>query len=58
MILVVTSPPTKSKSEVLIIGMPYVDHIIDARECEEAVSVGEKLASALGGVYGLLGGKR
>jgi hypothetical protein len=58
LILVVTSPPTKSKSEVLIIGMPYVDHIIDARECEEAVSVGEKLASALGGVYGLLGGKR
>jgi TIR domain-containing protein len=58
LILLVTSPPTKSKSEVLIIGMPYVDHIIDATECEDAVSVGEKLASALGGVYGLLGGKR
>jgi hypothetical protein len=58
LILLMTSPPTKSKSEVLIIGMPYVDHIIDATECEDAVSVGGKLASALGGDDGLLGGKR
>jgi hypothetical protein len=55
LILLLTSPSTKAKAEFLDIGMPYVDHIIDARECDET-SVGGKLASALKG-YEFSGGK-
>jgi TIR domain len=56
LILLLTSPSTKAKAEFLDIGMPYVDHIIDATECDET-SVGGKLASAFK-EYELLGGKR
>jgi hypothetical protein len=56
LILLLTSPSTKSKTDVLDLPMPYVDHIVDARKCDDARSVGEELASALGDDYGLLGG--
>jgi hypothetical protein len=50
LILLLTSPSTRPKEHVLVLQMPYVDHIVDARRCnEEARQVGEMLASALGG---------
>jgi hypothetical protein len=48
LILLVNSPPTAPKAELLAVGMPYVDHIVDARQCEDAAAIGEKLLSALG----------
>jgi hypothetical protein len=56
LILLLTSPATKAKADVLDLQMPYVDHIVDARQCDDAAAVGKKLASALGRSYGLLGG--
>jgi TIR domain len=47
LILLLTSPSTKAKAEALDLEIPYVDHIVDARECDHAL-IGEKLVSALG----------
>jgi hypothetical protein len=48
LILLLTSPSTKAKAEVLALGNPYVDHIVDASKCEDAALIAEKLVSALG----------
>jgi hypothetical protein len=38
--------------------MPYVDHIIDARQCEDGALVGESWPQLWGDYHELLGGKR
>lgn len=50
-----TLPAAESKTKLLGVGMPHVDHIVDATQCEDAIAVGEKLVSALGRLHGLSG---
>jgi hypothetical protein len=49
LILLVTSPATKSKAEALDVGIPHVDHTIDAMACD-AASVGGVAGGQLPGL--------
>jgi TIR domain len=48
LILLLTPPTSKSKAEVVDLDIPYVDHVVDARDKQDAASIGQKLVSTLG----------